>query len=193
MIIKILFVRDLKRHQILFLYGKKSHLLIFGVSKGRYFYTIIEFFAINAKTQSVKHFLFRKRREIFIQNLELEGLEIDDEDYGGKGNLKFAKLHAPLEVLRRYAEILKIRMPIRKFSTELLHSESAEGEDMLEFKLTQLDETFVHSNTTTIPLLNDVHIGLKSWWQRFQEPFHPSKDLMKKDPTQTQFTALYSR
>ena len=49
------------------------------------------------------------------------------------------KIFAPLEVLRRYAEILKIRMPIKRFSTLLLHSESAEGDDMLEFKLTQTE------------------------------------------------------
>ena len=57
----------------------------------------------------------------------------------GKKNLKFAKIYTSLEVLQRYAEILKIRMPIKKFSAEMLHSESAEGEDMLEFKLTQID------------------------------------------------------
>ena len=63
-------------------------------------------------------------------------------------NLKFMKIFAPLEVLRRYAEILKIRMPIKRFSTLLLHSESAEGDDMLEFKLTQTggaDEEIDHT------------------------------------------------
>ena len=126
--------------------------------------------------------------------MEQEGLEIDDEEYGTKGNLKFAKLHAPLEVLQRYAEILKIRMPIRKFSTELLHSESAEGADMLEFKLTQLDEMQEQSNnTTTVPLWSDVHGGLSSWWQTVHQLFYPSGDLTKKDPAQSQFTALYSR
>ena len=28
-------------------------------------------------------------------------------------SLSYIKIHAPLEVLKRYAEILKIRMPIR--------------------------------------------------------------------------------
>ena len=68
-------------------------------------------------------------------------------------SIRFVKIFAPLEVLRRYAEILKIRMPIKKFSTLLLHSESAEGADMLEFKLTQA-EGFGHDGEldTTIRL-----------------------------------------
>lgn len=51
------------------------------------------------------------------------------------------KIFAPLEVLKRYAEVLKIRMPIKKFSTLLLHSQSAEGNNMLEFKLTEVEGT----------------------------------------------------
>ena len=51
------------------------------------------------------------------------------------------KIFAPLEVLKRYAEVLKIRMPIKKFSTLLLHSQSAEGNNMLEFKLTEIEGT----------------------------------------------------
>ena len=64
-------------------------------------------------------------------------------------SIRFVKIFAPLEVLRRYAEILKIRMPIKRFSTRLLHSESAEGADMLEFKLTQA-EGFGNEADTTI-------------------------------------------
>ena len=73
-------------------------------------------------------------------------------------SIRFVKIFAPLEVLRRYAEILKIRMPIKKFSTLLLHSESAEGANMLEFKLTQAEglvndeelDTTIRSTSTLI-------------------------------------------
>ena len=44
-------------------------------------------------------------------------IEIDRSD-GNK--LQFVKIHAPMEVLRRYSEILKIRMPIKALSAEML-------------------------------------------------------------------------
>jgi anoctamin-1 len=54
------------------------------------------------------------KREVFEENLINEGLEIervtvDDE-------INFVKVHAPLEVLRRYAEILKLRLPMKEVS-----------------------------------------------------------------------------
>lgn len=57
-----------------------------------------------------------ERREVFEENLITEGLEIernvvDDE-------INFVKIHAPLEVLRRYAEILKLRLPMKEVSHE---------------------------------------------------------------------------
>lgn len=56
------------------------------------------------------------RREVFEENLINEGLQIerevvDDEIY-------FVKVHAPLEVLRRYAEILKLRLPMKEVSNK---------------------------------------------------------------------------
>lgn len=51
------------------------------------------------------------KRAIFEENLRNEGLELETED---TGDLHFVKLHAPLEVLRRYSEILKLRMPMKE-------------------------------------------------------------------------------
>lgn len=54
------------------------------------------------------------KREVFEENLIHEGLELErtvvDEE------INFVKLHAPLEVLRRYAEILKLRLPMKEVS-----------------------------------------------------------------------------
>ena len=55
----------------------------------------------------------KKKREVFLQNLESEGLEVEHDGPSGSSNLRFVKIHAPMEVLKRYAEILKIRMPIK--------------------------------------------------------------------------------
>ncbi len=53
------------------------------------------------------------KRDVFENNLEKEGLQIEYVDTPGV-SLHFIKLHAPDEVLRRYAEILKLRMPMKK-------------------------------------------------------------------------------
>ena len=55
------------------------------------------------------------KRQIFESNLEKEGLQIEYVDTPGV-TLHFIKLHAPDEVLRRYAEILKLRMPMKLVS-----------------------------------------------------------------------------
>ncbi len=52
------------------------------------------------------------KRQIFESNLEKEGLQMEYVDTPGV-SLHFIKLHAPDEVLRRYAEILKLRMPMK--------------------------------------------------------------------------------
>jgi len=135
----------------------------------------------------------KKKREVFLQNLESEGLEVEHAGPSGNNNLRFVKIHAPMEVLKRYAEILKIRMPIKKFSAEMLHSESAEGADMLEFKLSQLDGT-THEEVGSmirIPLFSDVTDELKSWFEKLQEPFYPSPTVFHRG--HNQYTAIYSR
>jgi len=135
----------------------------------------------------------KKKREIFLQNLESEGLEIENDGSVSCNTLKFVKIHAPMEVLRRYAEILKIRMPIKTFSAEMLHSESAEGAEMLEFKLSQFDGTTHEQGGSMIriPLVSDVTDELKSWFEKFQEPFYPSEEVFHRG--HNQYTATYSR
>ena len=52
------------------------------------------------------------KRKVFESNLEKEGLELERVSTPGVP-LHFIKLHAPDEILRRYAEILKLRMPMK--------------------------------------------------------------------------------
>ncbi|XP_055370961.1 anoctamin-5 isoform X4 [Condylostylus longicornis] len=51
------------------------------------------------------------KRQTFEQNLEKEGLQLEREK---TQKIHFVKIHAPLDVLKRYCEILKIKMPIKK-------------------------------------------------------------------------------
>lgn len=55
-----------------------------------------------------------ERRDVFEENLILEGLEIERQVVDEE--IHFVKIHAPLEVLRRYAEILKLRLPMKEVS-----------------------------------------------------------------------------
>jgi hypothetical protein len=52
-----------------------------------------------------------KKREIFERRLLEEGLILEREQ---NLPLHFVKIHAPVEVLERYTEILKLRMPMKK-------------------------------------------------------------------------------
>ncbi|XP_047493990.1 anoctamin-1-like isoform X1 [Penaeus chinensis] len=54
-----------------------------------------------------------ERRETFENNLRKEGLTLE-VDRVEDVPLRFVKIHAPFEVCTRYAEILKLRMPMRE-------------------------------------------------------------------------------
>ncbi|XP_066944766.1 anoctamin-1 isoform X7 [Macrobrachium rosenbergii] len=54
------------------------------------------------------------RRETFEDNLCKEGLHLEVDQVEGVP-LRFVKVHAPMEVCTRYAEILKLRMPMKEF------------------------------------------------------------------------------
>lgn len=58
-----------------------------------------------------------KKREIFERHLMEEGLMLEREQ---NLLLHFIKIHAPVEVIGRYAEILKLRMPMKKVSRSFI-------------------------------------------------------------------------
>lgn len=54
-----------------------------------------------------------KKRQIFENNLEAVGLLLEREE---NQRIHFVKIHVPREVLCQYAEILKLRLPIKDVS-----------------------------------------------------------------------------
>lgn len=58
---------------------------------------------------------FKEYREKFEDNLINEGLELENETIDA---YHFTKIHAPIEVLRKCTEILKLRMPMKKVSVQ---------------------------------------------------------------------------
>jgi hypothetical protein len=51
--------------------------------------------------------------QIFESHLLEEGLELEEE-YVEDTGLHFVKIHSPLGLLKRYAEILELRCPIKQ-------------------------------------------------------------------------------
>lgn len=58
------------------------------------------------------------KRKVFENNLEREGLELEREQ---TGKHHFVKIHAPHEVLCRYCEIMKLRMPMKEVHELLIY------------------------------------------------------------------------
>ncbi|XP_063835911.1 anoctamin-1 isoform X4 [Ostrinia nubilalis] len=57
-----------------------------------------------------------EQRRIFEENLELEGLALERAAPDNLYGLNFVKIHAPVQVLKDYSEILKLRMPMKECS-----------------------------------------------------------------------------
>nr|KAF6451588.1 anoctamin 4 [Molossus molossus] len=52
-----------------------------------------------------------EKREVFERNIRAEGLQMEKESSLINSDIIFVKLHAPWEVLGRYAEQMNVRMP----------------------------------------------------------------------------------
>lgn len=72
-----------------------------------------------------------RKREIFENNLLADGLELEVEK---TQKIHFVKIHAPTEVLCRYCEILKVKLPIKKVYTENAEADQEEIKIMQGFK-----------------------------------------------------------
>ncbi|KAF3425387.1 hypothetical protein E2986_02577 [Frieseomelitta varia] len=65
-----------------------------------------------------------EHRRVFEKNLEKESLQLEYEQAEPNG-LHFIKIHAPREVLRRYAEILKLRLPMKELPNMIIPENSS--------------------------------------------------------------------
>ncbi|XP_068084479.1 anoctamin-1 isoform X2 [Anabrus simplex] len=78
----------------------------------------------NEKASPSSVAITRQKRNSFERNLENEGLILEHEHVK---NLHFVKLHATHEVLCRYSEILKLRLPMKEIPGETIEAEPASG------------------------------------------------------------------
>ena len=80
----------------------------------------------DSNSSSAKSEEAKETRNIFESNLEQEGLVLSRYEHtNSEGGLHFVNIFAPDEVLKRYAEILKLRLPMKKvrkvFNSAVLH------------------------------------------------------------------------
>lgn len=79
----------------------------------------IDFVLVWESKENDKRFQMKQlARKTFEENLKNEGLQLDHDFQEGR-TLQYTKIHAPIDLLTRYAEILKIRMPIKEVPEEL--------------------------------------------------------------------------
>ena len=111
---------------------------------------------------------FKNKRETFEYHLKQEGLMLSRDEHEETG-LNFVKIYAPSEVLKRYAEILKLRLPMRKFD--------------------HIQE--VQVQISSIPFIGEVVNQVKVGINRFVEPLMYNRD--KIPPKNQDLTAVFSR
>lgn len=73
----------------------------------------IDFILACHKSDDPEQELHSIKRKIFEQNLVNEGLVLEHDTFE---SIHCTKIHAPTEVLRRYSEILKLRLPMKTVS-----------------------------------------------------------------------------
>ncbi|XP_040571122.1 anoctamin-1 isoform X1 [Lepeophtheirus salmonis] len=116
----------------------------------------------NAKIASAE------RRRVFESNLQKEGLVLEHLPREPSG-LHFIKIHAPDTVLKRYAEILKLRLPMKKF------------DHITEIKM----------DSFRVPIFTDVVEGVQTTLDQFLQSFRVDQKLFKSKANE--LTATFSR
>ncbi|CAL8081793.1 unnamed protein product [Orchesella dallaii] len=124
----------------------------------------------------------KERRKHFEKNLEEEGLMLEREKIEGT-DYNFVKIHAPMEVLRRYAEILKLRMPMKQVHGDVLDSIYAANEEFNYQQFPHLNELKNRGSA----LVSEV----KSWFSILTDYFRVDPRMFpQKDQ---KMTAVYTR
>lgn len=57
-----------------------------------------------------------ERRRAFFEGQLAEELHLENDEAEEGSALSFVKIHVPKDVLKKYAEILKVRMPMKEVS-----------------------------------------------------------------------------
>ncbi|XP_060085778.1 anoctamin-1-like isoform X2 [Ylistrum balloti] len=129
----------------------------------------------------------RLAREVFERNLVSEGLLLEYDQR--EGEAKYVKVHIPWEVLTRYAEILKVKVPVKK-SLVLTN---------IQKKYAKLEEVYHKGEESAFDqFLNPMKAMSARLWatltgmvKKLFAPFELDKEVMP--PIPRRFTLPYSR
>ncbi|KAH8344426.1 hypothetical protein KR084_011364 [Drosophila pseudotakahashii] len=125
-----------------------------------------------------------EKRRVFEANLISQGLEVEASQ---KDQIWFVKIHAPLEVLRRYAEILKLRMPMKESLCNLgIYERSNRLRNAAKYLSNKIPGMSVVNRST-----KSVFSSLKTVFQFFLRNIYVDEDIFPKRAHR--FTAIYSR
>ncbi|XP_036672677.3 anoctamin-1 isoform X1 [Drosophila suzukii] len=125
-----------------------------------------------------------EKRRVFEANLISQGLEVEASQ---KDQIWFVKIHAPLEVLRRYAEILKLRMPMKESLCNLrIYERSNRLRNAAQYLSNKIPGMSVVNRST-----KSVFSSLKTVFQFFLRNIYVDEDIFPKRAHR--FTAIYSR
>ncbi|XP_016961112.1 anoctamin-1 isoform X2 [Drosophila biarmipes] len=125
-----------------------------------------------------------EKRRVFEANLISQGLEVEATQ---KDQIWFVKIHAPLEVLRRYAEILKLRMPMKECLCHLrINERSNRLRNAAQYLSNKIPGMSVVNRST-----KSVFSSLKTVFQFFLRNIYVDEEIFPKRAHR--FTAIYSR
>ncbi|XP_076076765.1 anoctamin-1-like isoform X4 [Mytilus galloprovincialis] len=121
-----------------------------------------------------------KAREIFEKNLREEGLQLEEDLTVSKDEeADFMKVHAPYEVLTRYAEILKLKMPVKKNLVL----------DKIQMKYSQLESLRMQNPMKSVS--TKLWTKVTGIAKRIYTPFQLNEDQVPH--IKRRFTLVYSR
>ncbi|KAH8318896.1 hypothetical protein KR074_011515 [Drosophila pseudoananassae] len=125
-----------------------------------------------------------EKRRVFEANLISQGLEVESIE---KDQICFVKIHAPLEVLRRYAEILKLRMPMKESLCNLRITERSNRlHNAAQYLSKKIPGMSVVNRST-----KSIFSSLKTICKFFLRYIYVDEDIFPRRAHR--FTAIYSR
>ncbi|KAH8238234.1 hypothetical protein KR032_001355, partial [Drosophila birchii] len=126
--------------------------------------------AYNGEDQVEEH---RRKREIFEANLQREGLQLE---HNKVQRVHFIKIHAPAEVLYRYAEILKIKVPLKPIpGQEQVFAESEHQFKSVVSRMCRSLFSSVQLNTALFPEREPrIHLEFSRNYLELYDTEHPN-------------------
>jgi hypothetical protein len=110
----------------------------------------------------------REQRRVFHESLIKEGLDLEIEDKSQSFDEKtyFVKIHLPWRTESRYAEVMNMKLPVKRFITISVKQNGAENQILAKH-----------------PFLKKLHAFIQKYWQSFKIITEYDYSLIEKEPS----------